>query len=335
MNTLFSELILLAVLLGLSAFFAGAETVFFSLSRSQLAHFRESKNPLAKQLLSFLSKPRDILVTILFGNELTNIAISILVAAIFFQLFPYVGINMLTLLSVIVGTFLILVIGEIIPKSIGILFAPALAPLTAFLLKPLYTLLRPLRRVLVGFADWLIKKTSGTDHKETLLILDEELRSLLELSAKSGELEIEETEMIHKALDFKNKVVSQIMTPMDKVFSLSVETPYHELLNQIHVTQFSRIPIYEGKPSAIIGLLYVKDLFRFDRQWQFNKELTLKGILRAPIFISRAERLEDVLQKIKETRIHMAIVLDQQKNPIGIVTLHDILEELFGELGKE
>lgn len=335
MNPLLSELTLLIVLLGLSAFFAGAETVFFSLSRTQLAHFKESKNPLAKQLISFLSKPRDILVTILFGNELVNIAISVLVAAMFYQLFPHLAINLLTFLSVAVGTFLILVIGEIIPKSIGILFAPSLAPLTAFLLKPLFTLLRPLRYVLVAFADWLIEKTSGPGRKETPLILDEELRSLLDLSAKSGELEEEEKEMIHKALDFKNKTVSQIMTPMERVFSLSVETPYPELLNKISITQFSRIPIHEGKPSLIIGLLYVKDLFRFDRQWQFNQELTIRGILRAPIFVSTEERLEDVLQKIKETRVHMAIVLGPKKNPVGIVTLHDILQELFGEFGAE
>ena len=135
------------MLLGLSAFFSSAETIFFSLSRSQLAQLKESKSPLSKQLIVFLSKPRDILVTILFGNETVNIAISILIAALFYELFPDLGIKWLTCLSVVVGTFLILVIGEIIPKSVGILAAPALAPITAFLLKPL-------RHILVSFADW-------------------------------------------------------------------------------------------------------------------------------------------------------------------------------------
>lgn len=330
MNSLFPSLFLLAVLLLVSAFFAGAETVFFSLNRSQLAQIKQSKGPLSKHLIHFLSKPRDILVTILFGNELTNIAISIFVASLFYQIFPLLPVEQLTLLSVSIGTLLILVIGEIIPKSIGILYAPSLAPLTAFLLRPLYALLKPLRFLLVKLADWFIKKSGGGPHQKTPLILEEEFRYLLELGAKSGEVDFEEKELIQKALDFKNKVVSQIMTPMRRVFRLSVDTPYPELLSQIKVTQFSRIPVYQTEPDLLLGLLYVKDLFRFDRRWRQNQNLTLREILRPTLFVAKEERLEDLLQKIKETRIHMAVVTDRQKNPVGIITLHDILQELFG-----
>lgn len=327
-----TPLTLLTLLLLASAFFAGAETVFFSLNRSQLAQFKKSKNPLAKQLLHFLSKPRDILVTILFGNELTNIAISILVASIFYQLLPSLEIEQLTLLSVAVGTFLILVIGEIIPKNIGILYAPSLAPLTAFLLKPLYTLLKPIRIVLVKLANWFIQISGGAAAKPTPLILEEEFRYLLDLSAKSGEVDPEEKVLIDKALDFKNKVVSQIMTPAPKVFRLSIDTPYPELLAQIKATQFSRIPIYEKDPNQMIGLLYVKDLFRFDRRWRQNNDLNLREILRPLLFVAKHERLENLLQKIRETRMHLAVVIDKNQKPAGIVTLHDVLEELFGEV---
>lgn len=334
-SSLFPSLTLLFILLLLSAFFAGAETVFFSLSRSQLARFKESKNPLARQLVVFLSRPRDILVTILFGNELTNIAISILVASIFYEMFSHLDITILTFLSVGVGTFLILVIGEIIPKSIGILFASPLAPLTAFLLKPLHTFLKPLRYVLVKLADWFIRKTGGSVEARTPLILEEEFRYLLDLSAKSGELEEEEKELIHKALDFKNKTVSQIMVPITKVLRLSVDTPYLELLTQIKVAPFSRIPVYEEKPANIVGLLFVKDLFKFDRRWRENRELTVREILRPVLFVPPEEHLEDLLQKIRETRIHLAIVTDEQKKPVGVVTLDDIMEELFGEFREE
>ncbi|MBI4223508.1 MAG: HlyC/CorC family transporter [Deltaproteobacteria bacterium] len=330
--SLFSYFILLAVLLGLSAFFAGAETVFFSLNRSQLDQFRESKSPLAKPLLNFLSRPKDILVTILFGNELTNIAISITIASLFYQILPSAPIEQLTLISVGVGTFLILVVGEIIPKSVGIVHAPALAPLTAFLLKPLHALLKPVRPLLVRLADWFIKKLGGTVPQQTSLILEEEFRDLLELSAKTGEVEAEEKEMIAKALDFRNKIVSQIMTPMRQVFKLAVDIPYPELLEQIKATRFSRILVYENDPKNIVGLLYVKDLFLFDRRWKQNNALTIQTILRKPLFVSKQEHLEDLLQKIRETRIHMAVVTDAQNKPVGIATLHDVLEELFGEV---
>lgn len=334
-SSLFPTLTLLLILLLLSAFFSAAETVFFSLNRSQLARFKESKNPLARQLVVFLSKPRDILVTILFGNELTNIAISILVASLFYEMFGHLDIKVLTFLSVGVGTFLILVIGEIIPKSIGILFAPHLAPLTALLLKPLHTLLKPLRHILVKLADWFIHKTGGSVEARTPLILEEEFRYLLDLSAKSGELEEEERELIHKALDFKNKVVSQIMIPISKVFRLAIDTPYPDLLAQIKTAPFSRIPVYEEKIDNITGLLFVKDLFKFDRRWRENRELTIREILRPVLFVSREEHLEDLLQKIRETRIHLAIVIDAKKKPVGAVTLDDIMEELFGEFKEE
>lgn len=335
LDSLISHLIPLIMLLGLSAFFAGAETVFFSLNRSQLAQFKESKSALAKQLLHFLSKPKDILVTILFGNELTNIAISILVASLFYELFSDLDIKVLTFLSVGVGTFLVLVIGEIIPKSIGLLFAPLLAPVTALLLQPLYTLLKPFRFVLVKFADWFIRKTGGSAQKQTPLSLEEEFHHLLELSAKSGELEMEEKELIQKAITFKNKVVLHIMTPMREVSSLPIDMPYPKLLEEIKITQFSRIPIYEGTAQNVIGLLYVKDLFKFDRRFRENPELTIREILRPLLFVTKEERLEDLLQKIKETRIHMAIVVNPEKKPIGLVTLDDIVKELFGEFKED
>lgn len=324
---------LLAILLLMSAFFAAAETIFFTLSRPQLARFKKSSNPLSKQLVHFLSKPRDILVTILFGNELTNIAISIITASFFYFLFHgWLEVEGLTLLSVGVGTFLILIVGEIIPKSVGMLLAPALAPITVLLLKPLYALLKPARFVLVKLADWCVARFGPVKKEETLLTMEEEFRHLLELSAKSGEVQEAERELIHKALEFSGKVVSQIMTPFSLVVPYSVDTPYATLLKEIQTTQFSRIPIFEGKPTQIIGLLYVKDLLPFDRRHQAEPALSIREILRPPLFVSKEKNIEDLLQEIRQSRIHMAIVVDAANKPVGLVTMHDILEELFGEV---
>lgn len=324
---------LLALLLLISAFFAAAETIFFTLSRPQLARFKKSSNPLSKQLVHFLSKPRDILVTILFGNELTNIAISIIVASFFYLLFHRrLDVEMLTLLSVGVGTFLILIVGEIIPKSVGMLLAPALAPVTALLLRPLYAVLKPMRFVLVKLADWCVARFGPVKKEETLLAMEEEFRHLLELGTKSGEVQEAERELIHKALEFSGKVVSQIKTPFSLVVSHDVNTPYTELLDQIKATQFSRIPIYEEKPTNIIGLLYVKDLLPFDRRLKSEPNLSIREILRPPLFVSREKNIEELLQEIRQSRIHMAIVVDANNKPIGLVTMHDILEELFGEV---
>lgn len=333
MKSIFFQIILLVILLLVSAFFAGCETVFFTLNRTQLARFKKSANPLIKQLLAFLAKPRDILVTILFGNEMANIAISILVASLFYQLFSsQLSVEWLTFLSVSVGTLLILIFGEVLPKSVGMLFAPTLAPATVLLLKPLYLLLKPARFILVKMADKLIQGFGPVKKEETLFTMEEEFRYLLELGAKSGEVEEAEKELIHKALEFSGKVVFQIMTPFSMVVSFAIETPYPTLLDQIRATQFSRIPIYEGKPSNIVGLLYVKDLPAFDRRRQKEPDISIREILRSPLFVSRQKNIEDLLQEIRQSRIHMAIAVDEKKKPVGIVTMHDILEELFGEV---
>ena len=329
----FSYLILLGLLLALSAFFSGAETTFFSLNRSQLAQFKKSPQPLAKQLIQFLSKPRDILVTILFGNEIVNISISMLVAGLVIQIFGPEHWEKSTLISIAVGTFLILIVGEIIPKNIAILFAPALAPYGVILLKPLYWLLKPLRHLLVRFSEAIIALFGGELQKESPLIVEEEFRYLVELGASTGQVAEEEREMIHKVFEFESKIVSQILTPMHLVFCLPVDMVYPELLCQIKATQFSRIPIHSEKnPANIIGLLYVRDLFAFDRRWQKDQTLSIREILRPPLFVNQKKSLEEVLQEIRQTKIHMAIATDDKSKPLGVVTMHDVLEELFGEV---
>lgn len=330
---LISYLILLAVLLVISGFFASAETIFFSLDRSELARFKSSKDPWHKNLVKLLAKPKDFLVTILFGNELTNIAISVIIAGLFYRfLGDILEIKILTFLSVAIGTFLILIIGEIIPKSIGVYYAPSMAPMTAFLLKPLYTLLKPFRFLLVKLANGVIHLFGGEKVQKSPLIVEEEFRALLDLGEKSGEVDPEEKELIHKAFEFRTKIVSQIMTPMNLVFSLPIDIEHDDLIEQVKATQFSRIPVYENNPNNIIGLLYVKELFQFDRKRKGGQSMNLREILRPPFFTSPNESLEALLQQIRQTRIHMAVVANENKKPVGIVTLHDIVEELFGEV---
>lgn len=333
--SLFANVVILLILIGFSAFFAGAETAFFTLSRSQLAQFKSSSKPLSKLLVSFLAKPKDILVTILVGNEFTNVAISIFVAGIFYELFHHLlSVEALTLLSVAVGTFVILVFGEIVPKSIGMLFAAALAPIIALLLKPLFTLLKPIRYIFVALANFVIRIFGGIKIEETPIDLEEELKELIELGAQSGEVGKEEKELIQKAFAFGKKVVSQIMTSESRVFSLSVDLPYEDLLAQIKATQYSRVPIRDAAKKEIVGILYVKDLFSFDQKWRKDNNLSIQEILRPPLFVDSKSTLENVLEALRQTRIHMAIVTNANKKPIGLVTMHDIVEELFGEVSE-
>ena len=331
-SSFFSYSILLLFLLLLSAFFSGSETSFFSLSRSQLACFKKSGEPQAKMLLQFLSKPRDILVTLLFGNELTNIAISVFIAGFIYKIMGPENYETSAFVSVTVGTAIVLIFGEILPKNFAIIHASTLAPFLAYLLKPLYAILKPLRHILVAFSEWIIAKFGGELRRESPLIVEEEFRYLLELGASTGQVAEEEKEMIHKVFEFGEKIVSNIMIPMGLVFCLPVDMPYEELLKQIRETHFSRIPIYEGSSDKIIGLLYVKDLFSFDRRWKKDNNLSIRDILRPPLFVSHKKRLEDLLQEFRQTKIHMAISVNEKNRPLGVITIHDALQELFGEV---
>ncbi|MDO8527373.1 MAG: hemolysin family protein [Deltaproteobacteria bacterium] len=332
LNPFFSYFILLAVLLFLSAFFSGAETTFFSLSRAQLAKFKKSTHPLSKQLVHFLSRPRDILVTLLFGNEIVNISISIIIAGLVLRFFGPENWEKATTISVVVGTLTILFFGEILPKNVAIHFAPSMAPIMMIFLKPLYWLLRPLRYVLVAFSEWIISRFGGELRKESPLIVEEEFRYLVELGATTGQVAEEERELIHNVFEFGTKTVSQIMTPMTKIFSLPVGMPYNELLIQIKATQYSRIPIHEGAAGNIIGLLYVRDLFAFNRRWEKDQTLSIREILRPPFFVSHKKSLESALEDFRQKKIHMAIATSDSNRPLGIITMHDVLEELFGEV---
>lgn len=332
MTSLLFYFFLLAALILLGAFYSGAETALFSLSRSQLERFKKSKQPMEKLLIQFLSSPRDTLVTILFGNEITNIAFSVILASFVLNLLGPDRMEAATAVSITVGTLVILIFSEIIPKNIAILYASSLAPFVALLLKPLHIALRPVRFLLVHFTDWFIAKLGGEPRKESPLIVEEEFRYLLELGATTGQVAQEEKEMIHKALEFGEKVVAQIMTPKSLVFALPVDLAYEELLQQIKATQFSRIPVYEENPDNIVGLLYVKDLFTFNQKHQKDPSRAIREILRPPLFVSHQKKLEEVLQQFRETRIHMAVAVDEKNRPTGIVTMHDVLEELFGEM---
>ncbi|OGQ04501.1 MAG: hypothetical protein A2W61_07505 [Deltaproteobacteria bacterium RIFCSPLOWO2_01_44_7] len=326
--------IILILLLFSSAFHSASETTLFSLSRAQLAQLKKSRQPLNKQLLHFLSKPRDVLVTILFGNEFTNVAISIIIADLVYKILsPYdLHQSTITIIAVAIGTTLVLIFGEILPKNIAIHYANSMAPFVALLLSPLYWLIKPFRILMVKFSEWIIAKFGGEPQKETPLIVEEEFRYLVELGATTGQLAEGEKDLIHKALEFSDKVVSQIMTPMNLVFALPAEMSYLELLKQIKATQFSRIPIFEKNSENIIGLLYVKDLFEFNRRWQQDHSLTIHEIVRPPLFVSQKKRLEELLQQLREAKIHMAVVVSDHKKPLGVVTMHDVLEELFGEV---
>lgn len=325
-----SLILLIGILLIFSAFFSGSETALFSLSPVQLHHLKERRRKRAQQLTTALKRPRTILITILLGNELVNVAISIAGTALVALAFTF-GAVAETLISIAIITPLLLVFGEVLPKNLALRYAPQYAQFAIIPLNLFSAVVRPVRAVLTWFANFLIRLLGG-EVLERPLIMEREYRRLIDIGRREGVLIEEERELIHNVFEFSEKVVASIMTPANRIMLLPVDMPYVEILSNLRQKRFSRIPFYREKRDDIVGILHVRDLFAFDHARRAGSEQKFAALLREPIFIMPDLKLEDLLKEFQQRRMHMAVVKDDDGSVLGIVTMDDILEDLFGEI---
>jgi putative hemolysin len=322
--------VLIIILLCCSAFFSGSETAIFSLSHVKVHELKESRHLAGRMLASALERPREILITILLGNELSNVSLSIVSAALIAHTFAR-GPVIETAISVALVTPLVLILGEIIPKNLALKFAPSYAQATIIPLKLFSTAVYPLRRALTAVANLFISLFGGKA-PEHPIIMEQEYRKLVDLGRREGVIIEEEREIIHSIFEFSDKVVSSIMTPAEHIFSLPVEAPYETILDEIKSHRHSRVPFYAGDNNNIVGILHVRDLFAFDRKRSATGEGNIRTLLRTPLFATPNRKLEELLKDFQEKRIHMAVVRGAGDIVEGIVTMDDVLEDIFGEI---
>lgn len=326
------RIIIILALLLLSAFFSCSETALFSLSRSEVARFKNSKNWFYKNVLDALANPRQLLVSILLGNELVNVAIAILIAAITYELLPKMDWQPKILISVAVSTPLIVVIGEVIPKNIGIRFASSLSLVCAVFIRAFSYLLSPVRNLLLKLADRAIIFFHGKPENIRSMIMEEEFRQLVEMGRDEGSLGEAEGELIHRVFDMADKTVEEIMTPKEAIFSVALGDDITAVLSQVRTNQFSRIPVYDSGHDDIVGILHVRDLFSVMRRRRINKVHDVENIIRPAFFAPLNTTLEEILREFQKLKAHMAIITDNQRRPIGVVTMDDVFATLFGDV---
>lgn len=327
---------LLVILLGCSAFFAASEAAFFSLNELQLSTFREKRGRAGRLVNSLLEKPRELLVTIYIGNEIANVATSAIVTSIAILIFGSLGVS----LAIGFATFLILVFGEIAPKTLSLKFAENFSLVAAYPLKAFSTIIQPARNLFTHLSEKTLFKL-GIKHVQDQepSITEEEFKAIVDMGEGAGIIEAEEREMIRNVFDFSNTTVGEIMTPKIDMFSLNEDESLDEILPKIVENFYSRVPVY-GKNNAddkeekpIIGILFTKDLnhFKLLPKDKFN----LKNILHEPLFVPQSKKIKELLQEFKKEKRHLAIVLDEYGSVCGLVTLEDIIEELVGEIDSE
>lgn len=321
---------MLAGLLICSAFFSACEAAFFSLNSLQLKELQENSGHRGLLVKTLLDKPRKLLITIYIGNELVNIAVSVIATSISIKIFGSLGVG----IAIGAGTFLLLVFGEIIPKSMSLKFAQTYALFAAYPLNLFAKIVQPAQRVLTRIAEKLIsilgiKPVSSDQHT----ITDEEFKSMVRMSEGEGVLDAEESELIHNVIHFGETTVADIMVPQIDMFSVRIDDTLDTVLPKIIENFYSRVPVYDKEEESIVGILFTKDLNRFKNMPREN--FHLNSIIRPVFSVPQTKKIKELLQEFRKMKRHMAVVLDEYGSVCGLVTLEDILEELVGEIDSE
>ncbi|MBI4588156.1 MAG: HlyC/CorC family transporter [Candidatus Rokubacteria bacterium] len=316
----------LAVLLAFSALLNGAEAAYFSLGRLRLRRFADTQE-VSDALAPLLTRPHELLVTLLVGITLIDIGASALAVFVAEQLFGRWG------LAIAIGAMLFIttVFTEILPMTVALENPRRFVAWVSRPVAWLSVLLAPVRSLLGALAT-LTLRTLGGERREPLLTT-EELRTLVDVGAREGVVERDEREMIHKALELEDILVREVMVPRPDMFSLELETRPPQILASLRENLHSRVPVYAGHIDQVVGILYTKELLPFVRG--LPPDFDLRAHLHPPYFVPESKRVHALLKEFQAKKLHMAIVVDEYGSTSGLVTLEDILEELVGEIADE
>ena len=317
-----NQLALLIILLILSGFFSSAETALFSISRTKARHLAKQPGRANALIGKMKQNPHRLLSTILIGNNIVNVAASALATSVTLRLFPnHTAVGIATG----VMTFLILVFGEVIPKSVATRNNILIARLTIFPIRWFSILFLPI----VIFLDFIPKLTGKI--KRTPTVTEEELMTFVEVVREEGEIKEEEQKLIHNIFEFDDTNASEIMTPRADMFVIEADTPLD--LKAITDSGFTRIPVIEDTIDNVVGVLNVKDVLAHLAKSQNAADV--RRLMRPPYFVPEHKKLDSLMHQFKKRKTHMAIVVDEHGGVAGLITLEDALEELVGEIRDE
>ncbi|MDA2935859.1 hemolysin family protein [Patescibacteria group bacterium AH-259-L05] len=310
------------ILLLLSGFFSGSETALYSISGVEVKRLLRQKKQGAKALSRIKEKPKRLIITILIGNNIANVAASILATILATQWFGSYG------AGIAFGgtTFLILLFGEILPKSMATAQASFISLLVA---RPIELISYALYPLVVIFEK--LVKITGTI--QPIRITEEDVQTMTAMGVEAGTIEEEEREIIGKVFQFTDITAEDAMTPRSKIFSLNHTLSITDAIKAIKKAPLSRIPVFKNSKDNIIGILYTKDLLKYSSERA--QKLTLGEICKEPYFIPDQKPLNDLLKEFQKRAVHIAIVVNEWGEIIGLITLEDLLEELVGEIADE
>mgnify|MGYP000621421721 FL=1 len=314
--------IIFIFLLILSAFFSGTETAYF--------HIRKHRKETPEKIKSILDYPQRLLVSLLTGNTIVNVAIASLAAYITSNLVDEYtwSASTLILIEVLIVSAVVLIFGEILPKMAAIKKSEKFAVKMYTPLKMMMYVLYPIAQGFNIVTDLIMKVLPLK--KEKIFDSEEELKMLAELGEEEGTLQEEESDMIQSIFDFKGKTVGEIITPRVDIVSLKSDESIDTAMDTIAERQFSKIPIYKDSIDNIKGILYAKDIIPYLMGSRPN--INLQTLTREPFFIPETKPIDDLMEEFKFRKTSIAIVVDEWGGTEGLVTLEDVVEEVVGEI---
>ena len=322
------QFILLAVLIGMSAFFSASETALMSLSKIRIRHLVDEKVKGAETVSKLVENPNKLLGSILVGNNIVNIGASALATALAIDILGNTGVAVATGIM----TILVLIFGEITPKSLAAQHSEFISLKVAKPISLFIVIFNPLVSVFLFVTNGIIKLLGGKPGRTQPFITEDELKTMVNVSHEEGVLEGEEKQMIYNVFEFGDTQVRDIMTPRTDMASIEVGSTYEKIIETFKTEQFSRLPIYQDTTDNIVGILYIKDLiFKASENTVFE----IQDYIREPYFTFEYKKTTELFQELRAHRIPMAIVLDEYGGTAGIVTVEDLIEEIVGDIRDE
>ena len=316
-----NQVVVLLALLVLSGFFSSAETALFSISKTKARHLAKKKGKTYQLIKRMKDDPHRLLTTILIGNNIVNVAAAAMATALVMDITPNHAVGIATG----VMTFLILVFGEVLPKSVATRNNVLIATI---IIHPIYWLSILLYPAVI-FLNFIPKLTGKI--KKTPTVTEEELMTFVEVVEEEGEIKEAEKELIHKIFEFDDTNASEIMTPRADMFVIEADEKLH--LDEIVKSGYTRIPVIQGNIDNVIGIINIKDLFL--HQLTSGGKIDVRNIMTKPYFVPENKKLDRLLHQFKKRKYHIAIVVDEHGGVSGLITLEDALEEIVGEIRDE
>jgi CBS domain containing-hemolysin-like protein len=323
-----TDIFIFTVLIFFSALFSAAETSLFSIRESQVRLMLRQKKRNAHFVANLKSDPQRLLVTILIGNNTVNLTIASLATVLAIGYFDSFSAGIATGASTVV----ILLLGEIFPKTIAFTYMERVTQFTAPIIYLFYILLYPISTLFVWLEQWFKRHT----HMHTPnVISEEEIRIMAELGLEHGEINHYEHEMIENIFDFDDITVSEVMTPKNKMETLNGEVPVEQIAYFVSQSGYSRFPVYDGNPESYVGYVHTNDVMRVLNS--DNRAEPTVAFVSPLTRVDETENIEQVFRRMTRERSHMFLVCKtgDPEGIVGLVTMEDILEEIMGEIEDE